>query len=322
MAAGWPTPIEVRVVDDCASLFSAGSVVASFSNGDLPISLSQLGDGRWTATWAGRNPTASVAITVVATSKDQQLTGKSIFGGALQVNPTPPVIFEGGVVNGASFLGQVSPGSFVTLFGSKLAQSQTSAPTVPLPIVLSGATIVAGGREVPLFFTNDGQLNAILPYGLAVNTLLQVITSRENALSTPQTVSVAAAAPGIFAYGQNQGIVVGVASSGAQPLANSDNPVRAGQTIVIYCTGLGEVNPPVPAGTQTPLTQLSNTVATVTLTVGGISAPVAFAGLTPGQTGLYQVNAVIPSGVAPGDSVPVVLTAAGQSSSPVVISVR
>ena len=322
VAAGWPTPIEVRVVDDCASLFSAGSVVVSFSNGDVPISLSQLGDGRWTGTWSGRSPANSVVITVTAATKDQSLTGKAVFGGALQVNPNPPMVSEGGVVNGASFLPQVSPGSFVSVFGSRLAQAQVSAPTVPLPLVLSGASIVAAGREVPLFFTIDGQLNAILPYGIPVNTLLQVITSRENALSTPQTVSVSAAAPGIFAYGNNLGIVQGVQASGAVPLANKDNPVQAGQTVVIYCTGLGEVNPPVPAGTQTPLTQLSNTVATVTLTIGGVPATVSFAGLTPGQTGLYQVNAVVPSGVAAGDSVPVVMTAAGQSSAPVFISVR
>jgi uncharacterized protein (TIGR03437 family) len=37
---------------------------------------------------------------------------------------------------------------------------------------------------------------------------------------------------------------------------------------------------------------------------------------------LYQVNATVPAGVTPGDHVPVVVTAAGQQSSPVTISVR
>src|SRR5205807_904340 len=91
VAAGWPTPIEVRVVDDCANLFSAGSVIVSFSNGDSPISLSYIGDGRWTGTWTGRNTNANVAINIRASSRDQQVTGSAVFGGALQENPTPPV---------------------------------------------------------------------------------------------------------------------------------------------------------------------------------------------------------------------------------------
>ena len=43
-------------------------------------------------------------------------------------------------MNGASFLNQLSPGSFVTLFGSRLAQGRLVAPSVPLPTVLSGAS--------------------------------------------------------------------------------------------------------------------------------------------------------------------------------------
>jgi uncharacterized protein (TIGR03437 family) len=171
---------------------------------------------------------------------------------------------------------------------------------------------------VPIFFSSSGQVNAIIPYGIPVNTLQQVVASRGTSIAVPQSVAFAAAAPGIFMYGQNQGIIVNVANA----LANSSNPVHAGDVIVIYCTGLGEVSPPVPAGTATPVTQLSNTVNPVTLTIGGVSAQVAFAGLTPGSTGLYQVNATVPAGVASGDSVPVVLTAARQSSAPVVISVR
>ncbi len=206
----------------------------------------------------------------------------------------------------------MAPGSFVSLFGAKLAQGQLKAPTVPLPIILSGATVVIAGVPAPLFFTSDGQLNAIIPYGIPVNTTQQVIAQRETSISVPQKVGFAAAAPGIFSYGAGLGIIVGVDPvTGAQPLADSTHPVTAGQTVVIYCTGLGEVNPPVPAGSPTPLTQLSNTVNTVTATIGGVPANVGFAGLTPGSTGLYQVNAVVPSGVTPGDSVPVVLTAAG-----------
>ena len=105
-------------------------------------------------------------------------------------------------------------------------------------------------------------------------------------------------------------------------LADANHPVTVGQTIVIYCTGLGEVTPGIAAGTQTPASPLSTTVNPVTVTIGGVNAPVAFAGLTPLQTGLYQVNAVVPAGVAPGNQVPVVVTAAGQASAPVTIAVH
>jgi len=257
---------------------------------------------------------------VTATAVNPALAGTTLIAGTLLANPDPPVISNGAILNGASFAlqGPLSPGSFVSLFGSNLATSRLSAPSVPLPTVLADSSLKIAGIPVPIFFSSSGQVNAIIPYGIPVNTTQQVVASRGTSIAVPQSVAFAAAAPGIFMYGQNQGIIVNVANA----LANSSNPVHAGDVIVIYCTGLGEVSPPVPAGTATPVTQLSNTVNPVTLTIGGVSAQVAFAGLTPGSTGLYQVNATVPAGVASGDSVPVVLTAARQSSAPVVISVR
>jgi uncharacterized protein (TIGR03437 family) len=320
VSAGWPTPISVQVVDDCAGLNSAGSVAINFSNGDPPLVLKQQGDKSWAGTWVGGNAGAKVVLTVAATSVNPPLAGTTLLLGTVLANPDPPVISKGGILNGASFAlqGPLSPGSFVTLFGSNLATSTLSAPSVPLPTVLAGSSLKIAGVPVPIFFSSTGQVNAIIPYGIAVNTMQQVVASRGTSLAVPQSVAIAAAAPGIFMYGQNQGIIVNASNA----LANSTNPVHAGDAVVIYCTGLGEVNPPVPAGTQTPLTVLSNTVNPVSVTIGGVSAPVAFAGLTPGSTGLYQVNTTVPAGIAAGDGVPVVLTAARQSSAPVVISVR
>ena len=56
--------------------------------------------------------------------------------------------------------------------------------------------------------------------------------------------------------------------------------------------------------------------------VGGINAPVTFAGLAPGFMGLYQVNAQIPVGVTPGNSVPVIVTQAGSASNIATIAVQ
>jgi hypothetical protein len=47
--------------------------------------------------------------------------------------------------------------------------------------------------------------------------------------------------------------------------------------------------------------------------------------LPPGDPGLYQINAVAPAGIVPGDSVQVVISVAGQTSPispPVTMAVR
>ncbi len=91
---------------------------------------------------------------------------------------------------------------------------------------------------------------------------------------------------------------------------------------VVYSTGLGDVSPPIGTGQPAPSTEpLARTVNPVTVTIGGVSAQVLYAGLAPGYAGLYQVNALVPAGVSPGNQVPVVLSVAGQNSPAASVSV-
>jgi uncharacterized protein (TIGR03437 family) len=325
--AGFPGQVAVKVIDDCANAMTSGGVTVSFSNGDAPMRLTSLKDGTWAGTWTPLHTASQVTVTANAEVPAQSLKGAVQIKGVLQSSNAPPTIGAGAILNGASFALQapLAPGSFVTIFGSKLADGPASAPSVPLPTTLSGSTIVLAGRPVPLMFASDGQVNAIVPYGLAVNTAQQVAVSRGSTISVPQQVTIAAAAPGVFTVdgsGKGQGIIVGVKANGDQAVADPAHPVKAGDTLVIYCTGLGEVDPPSTAGAAASLTQLSYAVNAVTVTVGGVPAPVLFAGLTPGYIGLYQVNATVAPGITPGDQVPVVVTAASQSSTPVTIAVR
>ncbi len=322
-APGFPGQVAVQVVDDCGTPMTTGDVIASFSNGDSPLRLTSLKDSNWVGTWTPQRVISPITVTADATIPDHNLKGEVALTGTLQASGATPILGAG--VNGASYQPTLSPGSFVTLFGSQLAQNTLPATGAPLPTTLAGSTIYIAGNQVPLFYASDGQVNAILPYGLAVNTTQQLVVSRGSTLSVPQGITLAAAAPGIFStngQGSGQGFIEGYDANGHATLADPSNPVSVGQTIVIYCTGLGEVSPSVTAGAPTPLSPLSTTVNQVIVTIGGVTAPVAFAGLVPGQVGEYQVNAVIPSGVTPGDQVPVVLTAAGQQSAPVTIAVH
>jgi uncharacterized protein (TIGR03437 family) len=113
-----------------------------------------------------------------------------------------------------------------------------------------------------------------------------------------------------------------ITSAGAQFLNAPSAPATAGDALVIYCTGLGAVSPAVPAGTAAPSSTLSWTTGTVSVTLGGQPAHVLFSGLAPTYAGLYQVNAIVPAGIAPGSDVPVVLSVGGVSSPPVSVAIH
>ena len=66
---------------------------------------------------------------------------------------------------------------------------------------------------------------------------------------------------------------------------------------------------------------ISSTVNPVAVTIGGLDANASSATLIPGVPGVYQVTATVPSGVS-GDTLPVVVTVAGQTSPPVTMSVQ
>jgi adhesin/invasin len=120
--------------------------------------------------------------------------------------------------------------------------------------------------------------------------------------------------------GTGQGSIV---KSDGVTLAQAGTPASIGETVVIYCMGLGAVTPGVKEGSPAPTTPpLSTTVNAVTVTIGGKTAQVAFSGLTPGYAGLYQLNVVVPAGIMTGDDVPVVVSVAGQDSQSVTMAVR
>jgi uncharacterized protein (TIGR03437 family) len=121
--------------------------------------------------------------------------------------------------------------------------------------------------------------------------------------------TVAAAAPGIFAF---RGSLVPSASA------------AAGQTIVGFITGDGDVTPSLATGataTATPLlSQLPHSRQQLTVTVGGERALIAFNGIVPGLIGVTQINFTVPGDLGPGVQ-PVVVTAGGVSSAPVNLTV-
>jgi uncharacterized protein (TIGR03437 family) len=321
--AAWPTPIAVTIVDDCGNPMTTGSVTASFSDSDPSLALTSLNNGNWSATWQPRSSAAQVVITVDAAAIAPPLEGTQSIGGALQANPTTPSV--NAVVSAAKYAQNqpLAPGGFASIYGVHLGAGQNLAPALPLATQLGATQVVLGGRPLPLQFAGDGQVNAVIPYDVPPNTTQQLIVTNGPALSVPEPVVIASAQPAVFAQGDGSGVVFDVKpGQTAQVLVDANHPMSAGDAIVIYCAGLGAVEPPVAAGSAAPSSPPATTTNPVKVTIGGQTAQVFFGGLVGGFAGLYQVNAYVPKGITPGDAVPLVLTVAGFESAPVTVAVK
>ena len=174
--------------------------------------------------------------------------------------------------------------------------------------------MILAGNPLPLRLASDGLITAMLPYDIAVNATHQVIVQRDSAYSVPEPVTVAAAGPAVFTQDSGAGLVTDILPDGTQFTVDADHPASAGDTLVIFCAGLGTVDPPVDAGAVTPDSPPSAATNPVTVTIGGQPADVSFAGLAPGSVGIYQVNVTVPQGIAAAPDVPVVVSVGGQDS--------
>jgi uncharacterized protein (TIGR03437 family) len=310
------------VADDCGNAASNATVVASFSNGDPPLALSSLQNGIYAATWRPANTASQVTVTARAIAPP--LAAVTVTAqGQVSGNAGVPVVFSGGLVNAASFApgAPLPPGGMVSVFGGNMATSSGGAVTVPLPLTLSGASVSIGGLNAPLFYSSAAQINAQIPFELPVNSRPQVVVNQGGALTVPETIVVAPAAPGIFATNQ-QGTGQGAILNVNNVLVDASAPAAAGDVVQVFATGLGATNPAVASGAAAPASPpLANVVAAVTATVGGQPAPVQFAGLAPNFVGLYQVNVQIPSGLASGPT-PLLLTVGGTASNTVTLVLK
>jgi len=325
LPAGWPVAIEAQVVDDCGHNVNSGTAIATFSNGDPPLALAALGSGTWSGTWQPRTAAANAVITLTAQTSAPAISGTAQVGGQIAANAEPPILNAGGILNSASFFGQtpLAPGTLVSVFGLSLATSAAQAATLPLPTTLGGTQVLIGGIPMPLLYAGPGQINAQVPFDLPVGTA-QVIVQNGKALSVPEPAAVGATGPGAFTLtgsGTGTAIVVAVNPDGSAYLVGPSAPAHPGGVVVIYCTGLGGVQDRIEAGTAAPLSPLAQANDSVSVTLGGATAQVLFAGLVPTLSGLYQINAVIPPGVT-GDNVPLVLTAGGTVGSAVTLPIR
>jgi uncharacterized protein (TIGR03437 family) len=292
----------------------------------------------WTAPDASAGPVVFNTAANAANGDGTQF-GDHIYSTSVVSQPgaAPPSVNNNGTVNNASFAAgtnPLAPGTIAAIFGSNLNDGSSNpfssfGSDGKLIATLGGASVTFNGIPAPLFSSFPAQLNVEIPEELAGATSATVQVTVGGRTSAPQTVLLGPDSPGIFTIppgGTGQGAIqiantVMFAAPSGSILGAQAQPANSGDTLTIYCTGLGAVTNPPATGAPAPSNPPSTTTATPQVTIGGILANVTFFGLTPGFVGLYQVNAQVPAGLPAGNAVPVVLTIGGQPSNTVSVAI-
>lgn len=215
-----------------------------------------------------------------------------------------PFIRPTGVVNAASFTPfttGVAPGELITIFGANFSTGTSVDTTFPTTFGTgaNAVTVTINGRLAPIYVVAPGQLSAIVPYETTGN-VAEIQVTRGGVKSNRVTAFINRTAPGVFAVPAT-GLGYAAALHPDYSLVTPQNPARVGETIAVYLTGLGAVNPTIRNGDAGPVNPLSKTVETLDVRIANRSATIAYSGLAPLLRGLYQLNVTIPAGVGAGD---------------------
>jgi uncharacterized protein (TIGR03437 family) len=317
----------------------ADAMPLSISSGNIPLSLdisaSTTGGNDWlgyTAPfgWTGLTP---VTVSISATA---QISAPGTYTGAvnltappntnnsvsipvtLTVTPALPPVAQPGatlavsVVNAASQItGAVAPGEIITILGQNIGPAAAAGFTLDVngkvATNLNGARVLFNGIAAPLLYAQSTQVNAIVPYEVALSSPVTIQVEWNGARGMAVGVPVASTAPAVFTLDSG--------GAGRAAVLNQDgsvngpaNPAPRGSIIQIFATGEGLTSPPGNTGEVTGR-DTKKPVQPVTLTIGGDDAFVTYAGSAPDAVaGLFQVNAEVPQNVTPGPTVPILLS--------------
>lgn len=253
-------------------------------------------------------PLPSAGTVVVLTT-----SGVTVLASNYDAAVAPPAI--GKVVNAADGTQPVAPGGLISVYGTQMSPVNIATKQIPLPTALGDSCLSINGAPVPLLFVSGQQINAQLPFNVAGSATLTIHTP--GGISNNYLFSVQSAAPSIFQTG-SAGPLTGLATivrADNNQLVTPTNPIHGHDTVVIYLTGMGSTTPAVDAGLPSPSDPLASAVITPTVTLGGQTLSVLYAGLVPGEVGLYQINATVPGIVTEGLSIPLTIDQGGATTS-------
>lgn len=220
----------------------------------------------------------------------------------------------GSVANAGDGSQSVAPGGLISVYGTQMSPVNMATSQIPLPTALGDSCLSVNGAPVPLLFVSNQQINAQLPFNVGGNATLTIHTPA--GLSNNYLFNVQPAAPSVFQTG-TAGPLTGLATvvrADNNQLITPTNPIHPKDTVVIYLTGMGPTLPAVDAGMPAPSNPLASAAITPSVTLGGSAMTVLYAGLVPGEVGVYQINATAPDTLTSGLSIPLVINQGGAAT--------
>jgi uncharacterized protein (TIGR03437 family) len=227
----------------------------------------------------------------------------------------PPQITQ--IVNAADLTKPVAPGGLVSLFGTNLSPTNMATNQLPLPTALADSCMSVNGTLLPLLFASPTQINAQLPFNATGNSSLVLYTP--GGISDTFNFTIQPTAPSVFRTANGTATII--RDVDGQYITNN-TPIHLNEYLTIYLTGMGITSPSVAPGAAAPANPLAVASVQPTITIGGSSIFVLWAGLAPKQVGVYQINALVPfHGIPTGDNIPFKITQ-GSASTTILLKVE
>ena len=222
--------------------------------------------------------------------------------------------------------GPLAAGAIVAAFGVGLSERDESAPAQPLPAELAGRRVLVNDREAQLFSVLPSQINYLIPQDLG-NGMAAVKVVRGSETIAQGTAEITRVAPGLFTANSNglgvpAAVAVRVKADGTNPVeAVARFDQRAGMFVPLPLD-LGPESEPVFLILFGTGFRFRSALTAVSVRVGGIEAPVEFAGAVPGFVGLDQINARLPRTLVGRGDAEVILTVDGQAANTVQVNFK
>lgn len=247
----------------------------------------------------------------------------SIDAATQPIAPNPPGTLQ--TMSAASYSGvRLAPESDAVAFGEKLA-GQPQPSSSPLGPALGGTTVSVKDssgvlRLARLFYVSPEQVNFEVPAGTAAGPATITVSAASGA-TFASTAQIGAIAPGIFTVnGTGKGVAAALAIRAASD--GSQAPIA-----VFNCTSATSCSAvPIDLSSGDVFVSFYGTgirnrssLANVRCTIGGVEAPVSFAG-AHSIVGLDQINVQVPNSLKGRGEVPVQITVDGLEANPVTLT--